>query len=98
LIILGTFVVIVIVFFLFSRSLVYPIHHLSEVADRISMGDLDTPIDLKAKGEVDVLAESIERMQASVRAAIKRLQRSRGETGPGPGPGPGTGTGPGAEI
>ncbi|MBN1254988.1 MAG: HAMP domain-containing protein [Deltaproteobacteria bacterium] len=80
LIILGTFIVIVIVFVLFSRSLVYPIHHLSEVADRISMGDLDTPIDVKAKGEVGVLAESIERMQASVRAAIKRLQRSRGET------------------
>jgi HAMP domain-containing protein len=41
------------------------------------MGDLDTPIQIKATGEVGVLAESIERMQTSVKAAIERLQRRR---------------------
>jgi HAMP domain-containing protein len=41
------------------------------------MGELDTPIQIKEKGEVGVLAESIERMQTSVKAAIERLQKRR---------------------
>jgi HAMP domain-containing protein len=41
------------------------------------MGELDTPVKVKAKGEVRILAESIERMQTSVKAAIERLQRRR---------------------
>jgi HAMP domain-containing protein len=54
-----------------------PIRYLSQVADKISMGELDTPIQIKEKGEVGVLAESIERMQTSVRAAIERLQKRK---------------------
>ncbi len=61
----------------YSRSVIRPILYLSEVADKISMGELDTPIRVKAKGEVRVLAESIERMQTSVKAAIERLQRRK---------------------
>jgi len=66
-----------IVIYYYSRSVIRPILYLSEVADKISMGELDTPIRVKAKGEVRVLAESIERMQTSVKAAIERLQRRR---------------------
>lgn len=55
--------------------MIRPILYLSEVADKISMGELDTPIQIEAKGEVGALAESIERMQTSVKAAIERLQR-----------------------
>lgn len=65
------------VIYYYSRSVIRPILYLSEVADKISMGELDTPIRVKAKGEVGVLAESIERMQTSVKAAIERLQRRR---------------------
>jgi HAMP domain-containing protein len=61
----------------YSRSVIRPILYLSEVADKISMGELDTPIRVKAKGEVGILAESIERMQTSVKAAIERLQRRK---------------------
>jgi HAMP domain-containing protein len=68
-------VVIVAVIVFIGRSLIQPIHRLSEVADRISTGDLDTPIDVKGVGEVRALTESFERMQASVRSAIKRLQK-----------------------
>ncbi len=63
--------------YFYSRSIIRPIRYLSEVADRISMGDLDTPIRIKATGEVGILAESIERMQASVKAAIARLQKRK---------------------
>ena len=65
------------VIYLYSRSVILPIRTLSEVADKISMGELNTPIKIKAKGEVGLLAESIERMQISVKAAIERLQKRR---------------------
>jgi methyl-accepting chemotaxis protein len=65
------------VIYYYSRSVIRPILYLSEVADKISMGELDTPIRVKAKGEVRVLAESIERMQTSVKAAIERLQKRK---------------------
>jgi len=70
-------VVLMAVIYLYSRSVILPIRTLSEVADKISMGELNTPIKIKAKGEVGLLAESIERMQISVKAAIERLQKRR---------------------
>ncbi len=76
-VILLVLVVLLAVIYFYSRSVIRPIRHLSEVANKISMGDLDTPVLLKATGEVGVLAESIERMQTSVRAAIERLQKRR---------------------
>lgn len=77
LIILVVLIVLMVVIYVYSRSVIQPIRTLSEVADKISMGDLDTSIKVKAKGEVGVLAESIERMQMSVKAAIVRLQKRR---------------------
>ena len=76
-VILLVLVVLLAVIYLYSRSVIRPIRHLSEVANKISMGDLDAPIQMKATGEVAVLAESIERMQTSVKAAIERLQKRK---------------------
>jgi len=76
-IIILVFLVLLLVIYFYSRSVIGPIRSLSQVADRISMGDLDRAIKIKAKGEVGVLAESIERMQMSVKAAIERLQKRR---------------------
>lgn len=70
-------VILLMVIYFYSRSVVRPIRLLSEVADRISMGELDAPIRTKASGEVGILAESIQRMQTSVKAAIERLQKRR---------------------
>jgi HAMP domain-containing protein len=77
LVILGVIIVLLVRIYFYARSVVHPIRYLSEVADKISMGELDTEIRMKGKGEVGVLAESIERMQISVKAAIERLQRRR---------------------
>jgi len=76
-VILVALVFLLMVVYFYSRSVIHPIHYLSEVADRISMGDLDTPIQIKAKGEVGLLAESVERMQTSVKAALERLQKRK---------------------
>ena len=75
--IVAIMVIILAVVILISRTLIHPIRYLSEVANKISMGDLDTPIEIEAKGEVGMLAESIERMQTSVRQAIQRLRKTR---------------------
>jgi HAMP domain-containing protein len=77
LIILAAFIVLILVIYFYSRSVIRPILYLAEVADKISMGELDTPIKIKTKGEVSVLAESIERMQVSIKTAIERLQKRR---------------------
>ncbi len=69
--------VLLAVIYLYSLSVVRPIRHLSDVADRISMGDLTATVDVRAKGEILVLAQSVKRMQASVKAAIERLQKAR---------------------
>lgn len=76
-IVLLDLIILLVVIFLYSSSIIRPIRYLSDVADKISMGDLKTTINVKAKGEVAVLAESVERMQTSVKAAIERLQRRR---------------------
>jgi HAMP domain-containing protein len=76
-VILCVFLVLLLRIYFYAHSVIHPIRYLSEVADKISMGELDTPIKIKAKGEVGVLAESIERMQTSVKAAIERLQKRK---------------------
>ena len=77
LVILCVILVLLVRIYFYARSVIHPIRYLSEVADKISMGELDTPIQIKEKGEVGALAESIERMQTSVKAAIERLQKRR---------------------
>jgi HAMP domain-containing protein len=39
------------------------------------MGDLKTAVPTNATGEIGALAESIDRMQTSVKSAIERLQK-----------------------
>ena len=50
---------------------------LTDVAERMSMGDLNVVIDVKSKNEVGLLAEAIERMQYSLRLALDRLRKKR---------------------
>ncbi|MGH2628019.1 MAG: HAMP domain-containing protein [Anaerolineales bacterium] len=70
-------VVALLLAFLVSRSITRPVSHLAEVADRISLGELDVEIDVHGNNEVGHLAESLRRMQASLRSAIERLRQRR---------------------
>ncbi len=63
--------------FTVARSITQPITHLSRVADRLSLGELDARIEIESKDEVGELAESISRMQVSLQAAIERLRARR---------------------
>lgn len=59
------------------RSVTRPVRRLVEVADNISMGDLDTSIEVTSQDEIGELQESIERMRVSLKTALERLKKQR---------------------
>jgi len=71
---LGTIILIGLIVFFYGRKVTGNIRRLSEVADRISIGELDAEIDIKSKDEIGELAEAISRMQDSLRLSIERLR------------------------
>jgi methyl-accepting chemotaxis protein len=51
---------------------------LTDVTERISVGDLDVEITgIKSRDEIGELADAITRMQESIRLAIKRLRERK---------------------
>jgi HAMP domain-containing protein len=53
------------------------IARLVAVADRVSLGDLNAEVDIRGNDELGELAQSFERMQSSLQAAIDRLRTRR---------------------
>jgi methyl-accepting chemotaxis protein len=66
--------VIIVAWFL-GRAIGAPIRKLTEVAERISVGDMGAEVKIKSRDEIGNLAEAILRMQDSLRLAIERLRR-----------------------
>lgn len=60
-----------------SRTITGPLGNLADVSNRMSLGELDVHIGVHSKDEVGQLADSLRRMQASLRAAIERLRARR---------------------
>ncbi len=56
--------------------MVRAIDTIVSAANAISRGDLDVPIDVDQRGEIGDMAQAIERMRTSLKAAIERLRRS----------------------
>ena len=52
-----------------------PIIYLTDLANKISMGEFDTVIKVKSNDEIGDLANSLERMRESLKAAIDRLRK-----------------------
>jgi len=69
--------IIIIVSYWVAAGFTNPINRLTQVADRISLGELDAQIDVNRKDEIGELAEAVSRMQASLQAAIERLRARR---------------------
>jgi HAMP domain-containing protein len=61
---------------LLTRRLIHPFRRLAEIADRISTGDLDTPVRVEPRHEFGELTRSLERMRASLKAAQMRLRQN----------------------
>ena len=73
----GTLLLIGIIVFIYGHRLTGKIKSLTDVAERISIGDLGIEIETKSKDEIGELAEAISRMQESIRLSIERLRRRR---------------------
>jgi predicted Zn finger-like uncharacterized protein len=61
---------------LVARTISVPIRALTRAAEKISLGEIDLPIEVKGGGEIGDLAASLERMRFSIKAAMNRLRRN----------------------
>jgi len=73
----GTLILIGFIVAYYGQRLTSKIKALTRVAERISVGEMDEEIQIDSKDEIGDLAESISRMQESIRLSIERLRRRR---------------------
>ena len=71
----GTVLLIGLIVSIYSHRLTAKIKSLTDLAERISIGELGIEIQTKARDEIGDLAEAISRMQESIRMSIERLRR-----------------------
>jgi predicted Zn finger-like uncharacterized protein len=77
-ILVGTLILVGFIVFTYSYQLAGKMKYLTDVADRISIGELDAElVGIKSKDEIGELARAISRMQGSIRLAIQRLRERR---------------------
>lgn len=67
--------IIVIALVMLRRLLVRPIRELTEAAERISGGQLNTPIPSGSRDEIGLLASAIGKLQTSLRIAMDRMKK-----------------------
>ena len=73
----GTILLIGIIVSIYGHRLTSKIKSLTDVAERISIGDLGIEVEAQSSDEIGELAEAISRMQDSIRLSIERLRRRR---------------------
>jgi HAMP domain-containing protein len=74
----GTLILIGFIVAFYAYRLTARIKYLTDITDRISVGDLDAEITgIKSRDEIGELANAIGRMQESIRLAIKRLRERK---------------------
>ena len=74
---ISTIVIVSLIAWISTRAIVTPIMKLTDVAERMSLGDLNMQINIPSKDEIGLLAQAIKRMQTSLRLAMERLRRKR---------------------
>jgi HAMP domain-containing protein len=60
-----------------GKGISKPVVDLTKAADEISMGKIDTSINVKTNDEINELAQAIERMRMSLKKAMERLTKMR---------------------
>lgn len=76
-IVIGTIIFIGLIVSIYGHLLVSKIKSLTDLAQRISIGDLDAEVEIKSKDEIGDLHDAIVRMQESIRLSMERLRRRR---------------------
>jgi HAMP domain-containing protein len=59
-----------------TGRLIRPFRRLTEIAGRMSTGDLDTPVPVESQKDFGDLTRSLERMRSSLKAAMMRLNQN----------------------
>ncbi len=72
-----TIALVLLIAWISARAVVTPIKRLTEIAERMSLGDLNMKINIPSKDEIGLLAQAIKRMQTSLRLAMERLRQKR---------------------
>jgi HAMP domain-containing protein len=67
----------VLVYMAVNRSL-RPIKTLTEISSRLADGDINQKIEVKTQDEIGKLADVLERLRFSLKAAMERLSRKSG--------------------
>jgi HAMP domain-containing protein len=76
-IILGAALLVASITLFYGHRLTNKIRGLTQITDRISVGEMDIDIVVNDKDELGDLAQAISRMQDSIRLSIKRLRNRR---------------------
>ena len=69
------FVLLVALYMTLKKLLIGPIAKLTVTTEQISLGNLNTSINIHSKDEIGILAQAIERMQISLRLVMKRREQ-----------------------
>lgn len=69
-ILLSIFVALIII----TTQITRPVLYLTESAENISMGNLDLPLEVKVKNELNTLASAIDRMRESLKTCLERMK------------------------
>ena len=69
------FVIFIIMMIVLGRLLINPIMELAAGAEKISRGDLNQTFDVSSRDEIGYLATTFNKMQSSLRVAIRRLTK-----------------------
>ena len=72
-----TILAVFIIAWFFARTVVKPIMTLTDIAERMSLGELDIKVDVNSKDEIGLLAQAVERMRISLNLAMSRLRRKK---------------------
>jgi HAMP domain-containing protein/DNA-directed RNA polymerase subunit RPC12/RpoP len=72
----GIFFFGMLIFLLISRSISKPLVTLTDVVNRISLGELDLTIEPEGPSEVRELAAAFERMRYSIKTALDRMRKN----------------------
>jgi methyl-accepting chemotaxis protein len=73
----GSVIFSIILAYLLVNSITKPIVSLTESADKVSMGNLSSSVNIDRKDEIGDLGNAIERMRESLKAAIERLRKQQ---------------------
>lgn len=70
----GTLVAIAVALLLITLQVTRPVIHLAAAAEQISLGNFDTPVEVKVTNELQILGAAIDRMRESLKTSIERLK------------------------